>query len=188
VFLFCRDYLEYHADRCSDFSLLIYRGSQLVGVMPAKRVEGSVISHGDLTFGGVISDARMTTKLILEVFSTLSGELRARGSKGPIFKAIPHTYRTVRAEEYLCAHFLNRPKLFRRDISSTVAAGRRLRHPTNRNRVLAQPNPIAERWIESAISPRSWQLPRPISLARYGARPVHTAAGMQLLAVRFPEK
>src|ERR1700722_2058543 len=71
VFLFYRDYLEYHADRFSDFSLLFFQGDRLVALMPANRVDETVISHGGLTFGGIISGSRMTTPLMLDVFGAL---------------------------------------------------------------------------------------------------------------------
>ncbi len=33
VFLFYRDYLEYHADRFNDFSLLFFQGSELIALI-----------------------------------------------------------------------------------------------------------------------------------------------------------
>src|ERR1700722_14050029 len=75
VFLFYRDYMEYHADRFSDFSLLFFQGSELVALMPANRVDETVISHGGLTFGGIVSDSTMTTSRMLKVFSALVNDL-----------------------------------------------------------------------------------------------------------------
>src|ERR1700734_2870883 len=79
VFLFYRDYMEYHADRFSDFSLLFFQGSELIALVPANRVDETVISHGGLTFGGIISDSTMNTSRMLEVFSALVDDLRAWG-------------------------------------------------------------------------------------------------------------
>ena len=76
VFLFYRDYLEYHADRFQDYSLLFFQGSQLVAVAPANRVDDVVVSHGGLTFGGIISGVGMTTGMMLKVFR--AGERVAR--------------------------------------------------------------------------------------------------------------
>ena len=132
VFLFHRDYLEYHADRFSDFSLLFFQGSQLIAVMPANQTDDAVVSHGGLTFGGIISGTAMTTTLMLETFAALVRELRARGIKKLVYKAIPHIYHLLPAEEDLYALFVHNARLVRRDVSSTFVAGRRL--PLNRNR------------------------------------------------------
>jgi hypothetical protein len=187
VFLFHRDYLEYHADRFSDFSLLFFQNGQLVALMPANRVDDTVVSHGGLTFGGIISGPRMKTVLMLEVFSALVGGLRARGVKKLIYKAIPHIYHTLPAEEDLYALFLHNAKLFRRDVSSTVAPGQKLPYARGRRRALRHAISLG---VKVA---RSWEFCQFMAIAeadleaRHGVRPVHTAAEMQLLADRFPE-
>src|ERR1700734_257395 len=136
VFLFYRNYMEYHADRFSDFSLLFFQGDRLIALMPANLVDGTVTSHGGLTFGGIISDASMTTSRMLEVFSALVDDMRARGVKKLVYKAIPHIYHLLPAEEDLYALFVRGARLFRRDVSSTVVAARRLPLSRNRKRVL----------------------------------------------------
>ena len=72
TFLFKRDFMEYHADRFPDHSLLFLDDKQaLRAVLPATG-EGAVLhSHKGLTYGGVISDARMKGELMAEVFEAL---------------------------------------------------------------------------------------------------------------------
>ena len=132
VFLFYRDYMEYHADRFKDFSLLFFQGSELIALMPANRDGDMAVSHGGLTFGGIISGSRITTPLMLDVFGALVNDLRARGIKKLIYKAIPHIYHLLPAEEDLYALFVHNARLFRRDVSSTIATDRRL--PLAKNR------------------------------------------------------
>src|SRR5664279_3818383 len=102
-FLFYRDYMEYHSDRFSDFSLLFFQNEQLVAIMPANRINDTVVSHGGLTFGGIVSGKEMTTILMLEAFGTLVRELRAGGVNNLIYKVIPHIYHSLPAEEDLYA-------------------------------------------------------------------------------------
>jgi hypothetical protein len=187
VFLFHRDYMEYHSDRFSDFSLLFFQDNQLVALMPANRVNDTVFSHGGLTFGGIISDSRMTSGLMLEVFSVLMKELRQEGFKRLVYKAIPHMYHLLPAEEDLYALFVHNARLFRRDVSSTVVAGLRAPLARGRKKILKQVRARGMKVERSenfsqfmAIAEASLQL-------RHGLRPVHTAAEMQLLANRFPE-
>ena len=54
VFLFHRNYMDYHADRFKDNSLMFYRKNQLVGLLPANLKDDALQSHGGLTFGGII--------------------------------------------------------------------------------------------------------------------------------------
>ena len=57
-FLFPRDYMDYHADRFPDASLMFYDESdRLIGLLPATACDGVLSTHSGLSFGGVISDA-----------------------------------------------------------------------------------------------------------------------------------
>ena len=187
VFIFQRNYLEYHSDRFTDLSLLFFQGDQLVAVMPANRVDDTVVSHGGLTFGGIISDERMTTILMLDVFSVLMKELRARGFKKLIYKAIPHIYHLLPAEEDLYALFRHNARLFRRDVSSTIIACRRLELARNRRRALQHAKSEGLKVARTQEFSRFMAIAETNLQERHGVRPVHTAAEMQLLADRFPE-
>jgi hypothetical protein len=187
VFIFHRNYLEYHADRFSDYSLLFFQDAQLVALMPANRVDDTVVSHGGLTFGGIISGQRMKTVLMLEVFSALANKLRTRGLKKLIYKAIPHIYHTLPAEEDLYALFLHNAKLFRRDVSSTVARGQKLPLAKGRRWALRRATSQGLEVARTQEFCRFMAIEEANLQSRYHARPVHTAAEMQLLADRFPE-
>lgn len=66
TFLFHRDFMEYHADRFEDFSLLVFEGEKLMSVLPANRVGDTVFSHQGLTYGGfVFSDDLVTFEIDL---------------------------------------------------------------------------------------------------------------------------
>src|SRR5207342_1368532 len=54
LFLFFRDYMDYHADRFEDSSLMFYEGDRLFALLPASLQGGVLSSHGGLTFGGVV--------------------------------------------------------------------------------------------------------------------------------------
>jgi len=58
TFLFCRDYMEYHSDRFTDFSIMFFKGNSLIAVMPANIKDDILFSHSGLTFGGIISDQK----------------------------------------------------------------------------------------------------------------------------------
>ena len=119
-FLFCRDYMESHSDRFIDSSLLFFEDDVLIAVMPAN-VSGAVLhSHEGLTFGGVISNKQMTIELMLNLFGCLMTYLDQQRITTLIYKAVPHIYHAVPAEEDLYALFRCDARLIRRDVSSTL--------------------------------------------------------------------
>jgi hypothetical protein len=187
VFLFFRDYMEYHADRFGDFSLLFFEGDRLIALMPANRAGKTVVSHGGLTFGGIVSDSSMTVSRILAVFSALVEELRAHSIKRLVYKAIPHMYHLLPAEEDLYALFVHNARLVRRDVSSTIVAGNR--PPLVRSRRKSSQNALAKglKVVLSNDFQQFMLIAEAALQSRYGVAPVHTAAEMQMLAQRFPE-
>ena len=53
--LFYRNFMEYHADRFNDASVLVYQEDRPVAVFPANLTQdGQVVSHQGLTYGGII--------------------------------------------------------------------------------------------------------------------------------------
>ena len=71
-FFFYRDYMEYHKDRFEDFSLMFWDDkNKLIAIMPASVKDNVVTSHGGLTFGGILSDKKMTASIMLVIFDTI---------------------------------------------------------------------------------------------------------------------
>ena len=60
TFLFERAYMDYHSDRFTDFSLLIFRKGRLYALLPANRVADTLHSHQGLTYGGFVMNDRAT--------------------------------------------------------------------------------------------------------------------------------
>src|SRR3954462_6151167 len=78
VFLFDRGYMDYHADRFADHSLLFHRGGDVVALLPAHLDGTTLMSHGGLTFGGLVTDYWMKTSLMLDVVDALVAYGRER--------------------------------------------------------------------------------------------------------------
>ena len=78
TFLFLRDYMDYHADRFHDSSLMAYHGGRLCALLPA-HCEGKLFcSHRGLTYGGIVTDERMTARLMLELFEEVIRFIRQK--------------------------------------------------------------------------------------------------------------
>jgi hypothetical protein len=190
VFLFRRDYMEYHADRFTDFSLMFFadEGDRLVALLPASIKDGVVASHAGLTFGGVVTDATMKAALMLELFDALEEHLKRVGVQKVIYKAVPHIYHRLPAEEDLYALFRHGARLFRRDISSTIDMGERVEFSKGRKWSIKQARKAGLRVEQSHDFEKFMSMEAELLAAKYGVKPTHTGAELELLASRFPEE
>lgn len=187
VFLFYRDYMEYHSDRFIDHSLLFFKEDQLVAVMPANLESHTLHSHAGLTFGGLISGYDMTQELMLEIFEGLIRHCQDVGIHQVIYKTIPYIYHAVPAEEDLYALFKNNAHLIGRSVSSTILLPEKLPFDSRRKESLrkARRNGLVVR--QSYDLKSFMQLAEHVLMEKHGARPVHTVAELEPLMRRFPQ-
>lgn len=188
TFLFNRDYMEYHADRFADCSLLFRDADdKLAAVLPANLTGDALVSHGGLTFGGVISGSRMKTPQMLEIFENLIAFARGEKLKRIVYKAVPHIYHAQLAEEDLYSLFRSGARLIRRDVSTTIRLGERLSLSKGRKWTINQSRKNKIEVRESEDFETFMRLEAELLAAKYNTVPVHTAAEIELLAIRFPE-
>jgi len=186
VFLFNRDYMEYHSDRFVDHSLMFYSNHMLVGVLPAN-IAGDVLqSHGGLTFGGVVTGFQMKTPQMLSIFKALIAHCRDQGISEIVYKPAPYIYHTVPADEDLYALFVNNAKLVARSVSSCISLSCLNGFDSSRkdNIRKAKKNRLV---VKESIDFNSFmKIEEEALLERHGVKPVHTADEITLLAKRFP--
>ena len=188
VFLFARDYIEYHSDRFPDHSLMLFdETARLVALLPATLRNDILSSHDGLTFGGFISDSTMKVGLMLEVFTTTIDYLRQNGFAKFIYKAVPHIYHQQPAEEDLYALFRAGAGLYRRDVS--VAIDMRARLPFNKGRrwSIKQAEKNGLRVSRSDDFKSFMAIEEHLLENKYDARPVHTTSEIEMLAGHFPD-
>lgn len=190
TFLFLRGYMDYHADRFLDASIVVAdNADRWLAVLPATRRDKLLASHGGLTYGGFITDARMTVPTMLEVFDAAAGYLVDTGIDEVQYKAIPHIYHRLPAEEDLYALFRMNAVLCRRDVASAIEP--------------ARPGPMQERRTRGARKARRasveirkcadqigafWVILEQTLTQKHGVKPVHRLDEFQVLAARFPEQ
>ena len=187
VFLFYRDYMEYHSDRFTDHSLLFYQNGRLVALLPANVENGTLHSHAGLTFGGVISSYSMKMPLMLNVFRALIGHCQAAGIKEVVYKTIPYIYHSVPADEDLYALFICNAKLMARNASSCISFAGARKFDSNRKDNLrkAKKNDLTVR--ESRDFDCFMKIEEETLAERHGVKPVHSVEEIKLLANRFPD-
>ncbi len=187
VFLFNRDYMEYHSERFEDHSLLFYRSNRLVAVLPANLDKSVLHSHGGLTFGGIISSYKMKTHIMLSIFNKLVKHCQDLGVSEIVYKPIPYIYHSIPADEDLYALFAHNARLMARNISSCIYLPNARKFNDNRldNIRKAKKNGIT---VKECTDFRSFMEIEQANLEeRHGVKPVHSVAEIELLAKRFPD-
>ena len=188
TFLFERQFMDYHADRFTDCSLMFYRDNALYALLPAN-VKGDVLtSHGGLTYGGLVMSSRCSAKGVQEVFAAMNTYLADLGVRRVVYKAIPWIYHQLPAEEDLYAlTSISHATLIIRDISSAVIGDRPVKFSESRKSGLRKALRMGLTVRESEDFATFWQILNANLTAKYGVRPVHSVSELELLHGHFPQ-
>lgn len=187
VFMFDRNYMEYHADRFDDFSLMFFDDDILIGLMPANKNGDILVTHGGLTFGGIICDHQMKAYKMLAIFEDLKNYLLDYGISKVIYKAIPHMYHRIPSEEDLYALFINKAYLFRRDISSAILLKDRLSVSKGRKHSVKKSQKFSIEIERSFAFSKFMDIEIEHLEQKHGKLPVHTTEEIVYLASMFPD-
>jgi len=187
VFLFLRDYMEYHADRFEDNSLIFFKDDELIALMPANIEGDTLFSHAGLTFGGIVTNQKMNVDAMLQMFDSLTEYLEGKGLKKLLYKPIPHIYHSYPSEEDLYALFINDAILVRREVSSTVQMADKIPFSKNMKRNMKKAENNGMHLKRSYDFGTFMDLKEEQLLKKYGIKPTHTAEEMEYLAGKFPQ-
>lgn len=191
TFLFMRDYMDYHADRFTDCSLMFYREEKLVALLPANWVsdERIVSSHGGLTYGGLVMCDGLTSVRVMEVFAAMLDWMRTElGAKALLYKPIPYIYDRCPSEEDLYALFRHQAVLYTRSLSSVVDMAHRIPFRKGRKSTVKLAHSRGVTIAESPDWVAFWSILSQVLHERHQAVPVHSVEEMELLHSRFPEE
>lgn len=187
TFLFYRDFMEYHQDRFNDYSLMFYINDILVAMMPGHIEDKVYYSHKGLTYGGLIMSEKTTAVDVLKIFEHLTVTFRHQGIKKIVYKAIPHIYHNMPAEEDLYALFRYKAILSARSISSSIYLSDKPRYSELRRRSLkkAEKNGLVVQ--ESSDFALFWQILSQNLEERHNVQPVHSLTEIVYLKEKFPD-
>ena len=188
TFLFFRDYMDYHADRFADHSLMIYYKSALYALLPANLKDDTLYSHQGLTYGGLLMTDKSKTAVVRDAFYAINDYLRQQGVSRVVYKHIPWVYATLPSEEDLFAlSNVCHASLASRDVASVVMLDHRLPFSDLRKRGVKRAGKYGVTISETQDCGEFWSLLEDNLMKRYGARPVHSLEEISLLKSRFPE-
>lgn len=122
TFLFDRGYMDYHADRFADRSLIAMRRDRPVALLPADITpDGTLHSHRGLTYGGWILPRRhFDATDMLRLFDSMIQWCRAEGISAIDYKPLPSIYATAPSDEDLYALWRHDAICTERNISATI--------------------------------------------------------------------
>lgn len=185
LFFFERGFMEYHADRFTDHSLLCFEDDALIAVLPASLHGDTLISHGGLTFGGMLLSERCRAGSIVTAFKALLEAVAQAGVSSVLFKSIPYVFQCLPSQEDLYALHQLGGRIVRRDLSSVIHLDNRLKLSKGRKALIARARKEGLSVTVSADFERFHALLSDV-LQRHGASPVHSVAELRLLHERFP--
>ena len=188
LFMFYRDYMEYHSDRFIDNSLMFYENEKLISVFPASVSDKVLLSHGGLTFGGFVTDSSMKQHHMNDLFESLLNYSKQNDIQEIIYKQIPHIYHKIPAEEDLYSLFCINASINKVEAATVIDLQNRPKITKGRKAQITR----AKR--EGVVFEESYEFEKFINLENdvlgeyHNATAVHTGKELELLHNRFPEQ
>ncbi len=188
-FLFDRNFMEYHSNRFTDCSVLVYDENLLVGIFPANKKDNVVYSHQGLTYGGLILNERKNAKKLISYFHSLFSHYKNIGAEEIIYKPVPnYISKTENDFEHFILNILN-AQITKVDTSFTIDNKSELKFQERRRRsikkgeknntVVNSDNDFESFWNKILI---------PNLKEKFGSAPVHSLEEIKLLQSRFPDQ
>ena len=187
MFLFYRDYMEYHEDRFEDNSLLIYEDCNLISVLPASINDNVLYSHGGLTFGGFITNQKMKQHKMNTILDAVIKYLRNNNIKKLVYKEIPHIYHKLPSEEDHYALFWENAKLVKVECATVLDIKNRIKPAKGRKSQRSRARREGVQLRESEDFNTFINMENRVLNKYHGASATHTGAELTMLHGLFPE-
>ncbi|NCT18776.1 MAG: GNAT family N-acetyltransferase [Flavobacteriaceae bacterium CG_4_8_14_3_um_filter_34_10] len=189
TFLFYRDFMEYHSNRFTDFSLLVFKENTIYALLPANVVDTLVYSHQGLTYGSFVlqEDAKLLDSF--EAFKSILEFLHIQGIKQLDMRIIPSFYNTIPSDEVEYFLYKAGATIIKRDILMVIDYRNKLRFQKNRregiNKAIRNGLHIQ---VEESFEEFWDEILIPNLKNKHQVAPVHSLEEINLLATRFPKQ
>lgn len=193
LFMFDRNFMEYHKERFMDNSLLFFdvddqfSKEELCAILPLTKHGNEVISHGGLTYGGFITDYKMKQHRMNECFEVLRKYMKQNGIDKITYKTIPYFYHTNPAQEDLYSLFINNATPIKVECSTVVDFAYPIKLLKGRKAQVTRSKREGVEIILSEDFDTFIELENSVLFERHQTKAVHTGAELKLLKDRFPE-
>ena len=188
TFMLKRGYMDYHADRFIDHSLLFYCDDALVALFPASQHGEELRSHGGLTYGGMICGYDMKQHIMDECITVLVEYMKSNSFHTLLYKPIPYIYHRYPCQEDLYALWRNGAQLARRDVSTTIEfCENPIKLPKGRKAQIARARREGIVVKQSTDFDLFIELENQVLAQYHQTKAAHTGDELALLYSRFPE-
>lgn len=188
TFILHRGFMDYHQDRFSDHSLMLYQDDKLLAVVPAHEKEQVLFSHQGLTYGGFVWHKKIKFTQAFECFKAALAYADAQGIRMLNLKEIPRIYAQLPSDEL--DYFLNliEARCIKKDVALVIDYENALGFEKNRREGLNRALRHELRVVCDDNFEGFWNaILIPQLSEKHQAKPVHTLEEIKLLAARFPE-
>ncbi len=188
TFLFNRGFMDYHADRFNDYSLMVFDGDKLLSILPAHRDKDAVYSHRGLTYGGLVLDKKSKLASVVKILASVLQFLEDQEIEFLHVKSVPAIYHLLPAQELDYAMFVAGANLERRDSLSVIdltnpfkitkSRKESIRRGEKNGLIIKEDNDFDLFWNQILI---------PNLDKKHAAKPVHSLDEIQKLHQKFPK-
>lgn len=184
TFLFNRDFMEYHKERFTDHSLLIYNKKRLIALLPANEKRNNIYSHEGLTYGGLIVLPNTPFITTLSCFYALTKYYYQHGYKTMYYKPVPTFFHSQSYLEDQYALFRLNAKLSAMNTGFVASLPTQLaKRRTRMVRKAKRYGIIVRRAKDCRLFWREILIPH--LKTKFRTKPVHTVEEIELLRKHF---
>lgn len=190
IFMFDRNYMDYHSDRFVDNSLMFYDDNMLIALLPMNIKDGVLYSHGGLTYGGFIVDNNMKQHIMNDCFIELCKYAKTNNITEIIYKVIPYIYHKQPSEEDRYTLYINNAKLISVDASTYINLKTPLKMTKGRKAQIsrAKRENVEVRELSSLNDYLAFiDLENYVLLRKHNTKAVHTGEELKLLHDKFSD-
>ena len=180
--------MDYHSDRFTDHSLMMYKEDELIAVLPANIKDKTVYSHQGLTYGSFVLHEKCKLFDAFEAYKAMLQFLFSEGIRSLYFRVIPTFYNLLPSDELEYFLFRSGAILEKRDVLMVIDYAYKLRFQKNRREGI---NKAIRNGLTVTIDDNYdtfWnEILIPNLKRKHGIAPVHSLDEIKLLASRFPD-
>ncbi len=190
LFMFDRNYMDYHSDRFKDHSLLFYDDNILVALLPMTENGKKFVSHGGLTYGGFITNSKMKQHILNDCMEALCIYAKNNLIESIDYKLIPHIYHEQPAEEDRYALFRCGAKLVKIEAATVINLSNPLKMPKGRKAQISRAKRegcVIVELTDYQSYEQFIELENQVLSEYHNTSAVHTSVEMNLLHERFPK-
>lgn len=188
MFMFNRGFMDYHADRFKDFSMMFYVDGELTAVFPASDHGDEVRSHGGLTYGGLICARSVRQHTVDDCFALLREFCAEQGKTSILYKQIPYIYQVIPGEEDAYSLFRAEAVAVKVEPSTVIDLANPCKMPKGRKAQISRAKREGVVVRETEDFETFIALENQVLGSRHNLTAVHTADELHLLHNRFPSR